>query len=366
MNPQDLTPKQIIFECIAGSHAYGTQHAESDVDLRGIFVLPARTHLGLGQATKQVSDATNDVTFYELRRYLELAADCNPNIIELLWTPEDCVKRCTPVMEKLLDRRQLFISQKAYHTFSGYAFAQIKRARGQNKWVNNPQPEAAPDRRDFCWIIPAIAQADAMPMRPLALADSGVSLQDCHAAKLEHAADCFRLYAYPPGTARGVFRGQSEVVVESIPFEDECSHFVGLLLFNRQGYERAQTNWRNYWDWRKNRNESRYRSQEAGEIDYDAKNVMHCLRLLWSGGSILEHGHPIVRFSGKRLQTLQDVRQGRFSYDEVIELVETENVHLAALRRHTDLPETSDLAAIDSLYLDCLGRWEKTHGETGY
>jgi predicted nucleotidyltransferase len=360
MKPEDLTHKQIIFECIAGSHAYGTQHAESDVDLRGIFVLPARTHLGLAPASKQVSDRTNDITFYELRRYLELAADCNPNIIELLWTPADCVKRCTPAMKLLVDHRQTFISQQAYHTFSGYAYAQIKRARGQNKWVNKPQPEAAPERSEFCWIIPDQPHTEALPMRPLPLPESGIELRHCHAAKLEHAADCFRLYAYPPGEARGVFRGQSELVCESIPLGDERSHFVGLLLFNRQAFERAKTNWSNYWDWRKNRNEARYRSQEAGEIDYDAKNVMHCLRLLWSGASILETGEPIVRFSGERLKTLKEVRHGRFSYEEVMALVETEKARLETLRANSKLPKTASSTAIEALYFDCLALWQSS------
>lgn len=366
MKPEDLPDQQIIFEGIAGSHAYGTQHSESDVDIRGIFILPARDHLALTPPLKQVSDATNDVTFYELRRFLELAADCNPNIIELLWTPKDCIKRLTPVMQLLWDRRQLFISQKAYHTFSGYAYAQIKRARGQNKWVNNPQQETAPDRNAYCWIIPADPAPDAQPMRPVGLRESGINLGDCHAAKLEHAADCYRLYAYPPGTARGVFRGQSDVVVESISLADERSRFVGLLLFNRHGYERAQTDWRNYWGWRKNRNEARYRSQEAGEIDYDAKNLMHCLRLLWSGGAILERGEPIVRFSGDRLKTLQDLRHGRFSYEDVMALVEAEKTRLDALHAVSTLAKKTNHSAIESLYFDCLRLWEKEYDNTGY
>ena len=364
MTLNDLTDQQTIFSCIAGSHAYGTQHAESDVDMRGIFMLPARQHLSLTQAPKQISDATNDVTYYELRRYFELALACNPNIIELLWTPEDCIKRCTPVMDLILAKRELFLSRQAYQTFSGYAFAQIKRARGQNKWVNNPQPKDPPARESYCWII-SEGQGN-LPMRPVPLTETTVTLADCHAAKLEHAADCFRLYQYSSGEARGVFRGDSEVVVESIPLDDERTRFVGLLLFARQAYERDRNNWKHYWEWRAKRNESRYRAQEAGEIDYDAKNLMHCLRLLWSGKSILENGLPIVRFSGAALQTLLDVRHGRFSYDEVMDLVETEKASLAQLHACSDLPKSADAEAVNTLYLNCLRTWEQCYDITGY
>ena len=90
-----------------------------------------------------------------LRGFLELAATANPNIVELLFMPKDCVVQRTSLGERLVANRELFISKKAYETHIGYAHSQIKRARGRNKWVNNPQPEEPPSRDDFCRIIPA-------------------------------------------------------------------------------------------------------------------------------------------------------------------------------------------------------------------
>ena len=132
---------------------------------------------------------------------------------------------------------------------------------------------------------------DSFPLRPVPLKLSGIDLDHYHVAKMEHVEHTYRLYDYRDTNAKGVFRGpELHLAVESIPKADEWARFAGLLIYNRPAYESELRSWKQYWDWRKHRNEARYRSQEAGEIDYDAKNIMHCLRLLWSGASILENG----------------------------------------------------------------------------
>ena len=45
----------LLFECVAGSRAYGTDLPESDLDLRGVFIVPRAVLFGLGQVD-QVSD----------------------------------------------------------------------------------------------------------------------------------------------------------------------------------------------------------------------------------------------------------------------------------------------------------------------
>jgi predicted nucleotidyltransferase len=139
MNLEQLRKSgNIIFECIAGSRCYGTHTEESDTDIRGVYILPNEDYLGLRNPPEQISDEKNDITFYSLKRFIELATPANPNIIELLFVPEECIIQCHPIMRKLIDNRHLFISTKAYHTFSGYAFAQVNRARGMNKRINSP------------------------------------------------------------------------------------------------------------------------------------------------------------------------------------------------------------------------------------
>jgi len=379
MNLQQIEPYK-IFEVVAGSHAYGTSTPESDRDLRGIFVMPPEHFLSLHNPVQQVSDEKNDITFYELRRYFELAMKCNPNIIELLWTPEDCIVLADPVAQHLIANRDIFVSKRAYHTFSGYAYAQIKRAKGQNKWVNNPQPEEPPSKLDFCWFIhanrypikfiPSVrAEVNRMiedgifPFRPepvkTALHSHGCTIADllprCHVASLEHMENTYRLYHYG-GDAKGVFRGPYEqLAVESIPKDDEWDKIIGLLIYNEAAYNKARNDWKHYWTWRKERNEARYRDQEAGEIEYDAKNMQHCMRLLWSGGNILKTGEPIVRFEGDKLQVLRDIRAGKYEYEHLMKMVEEEMEKLNEVKKQSDLRDSINMKHAEKLYHELVG-----------
>jgi predicted nucleotidyltransferase len=85
----------IVFEAIMGSFAYGTNTPESDVDIRGIYVQDLDSILGMGYV-EQVSDDKNDITYYEIRRFVELVRVNNPNIIELLNVPKDCIRVYNP------------------------------------------------------------------------------------------------------------------------------------------------------------------------------------------------------------------------------------------------------------------------------
>jgi hypothetical protein len=270
----------------------------------------------------------------------------------------------TPAMQKIIDNRHLFISKKAYHTFNGYAHSQIKRAKGQNKWINNPQPKNPPDKLGHCWIIPISrysfsgiigqsSESTRMPFRPFAL--SGINLNKYNCAKMEHMENTYRLYWYG-SNAKGVFRGlNQQLVVESIPKEEEWSKFAGLLIFNEQAYNAAYKDWVNYHDWLKNRNETRYMSQESGEIDYDAKSVMHCMRLLWSGENILLHGEPIVRFEGERRQMLLDIRNDLFTYEDIIAIVEGKKAELDELNETSTIQNKVNIKKIDELYREVAG-----------
>ena len=62
---------------------------------------------------------------------------------------------------------------------------------------------------------------------------------------------------------------------------DEAARFAGLLIYNKQ----ALADHQNYWQWRRERSEARWQQQERGELDFDAKNMMHAVRLLLSGRS---------------------------------------------------------------------------------
>lgn len=351
---------RIIFECISGSHAFGLSTPKSDIDIRGFYVNPYTEYLGLNEPAGQVSNEKNDITYYSLRKGFELLMTANPNMIELLWMPEDCVKIQTPLMTKLIENRNLFISKKCFHTHSGYSFAQIQKAKGQNKKVHNPQPEERPKKEDFCWIIDSTLikglplDPPILPARPRSLKDVGIDLSKYHVAALEHVPNTYRLYFYND-KAKGVFRGDDMLVCESIPLDDEIQRFVGLLIYNQHEYEKAVREWHSYWDWMKNRNESRWIDQEKGKLNYDQKNMCHCLRLLISGENILRHGFPIVRFEGEQKDYLMKIRAGDFKYEELMEEVEKRMAGLEELYKTSTIPHSVNVPKIDRLYRELIG-----------
>lgn len=372
MQLDQLPQEWKLFETVAGSHAYGTSTPESDTDIRGVFQMPTERLLSLNKPQDRVADKKSDIEFHELGKFFHELLKCGPNVIELLYMPEDCVRLVTPKMEKIIANRDHFISQKCYHSFSGYAVSQIKRAQGQNKWINNPQPEDPPDKLDFCWFINILDDVEwrngtqttillesnvPLPWRPVKLSDTEIlcdgeygnlDLSKHHAAKLEHCENVYRLYRSPD--AKGVFRN-GNLVVESISKREEWDCFVGFLIYNKPAYEAAKRDWKNYWEWKKNRNEARYRTQEAGEIDYDAKNMLHCFRLLWSGINILEAGEPIVRFTGTKRDELMKIRNGAYTHAELMEWVEQEMAYLEQLKEKTTLKHEVDRRVINELYL---------------
>ncbi|MGJ8638628.1 MAG: DNA polymerase beta superfamily protein [Opitutaceae bacterium] len=353
---------RIVFESIVGSHAYGTQHANSDEDIKGIFIEPMDSLLTLTELPEQINDAKGDIVYYSLRRFLELALSANPNIVELLFMPEDCVRTVAPCFRPIIEQRDLFITKQAYVSHVRYAQSQIRKAKGQNKWVNNPQPEQPPTRLDFCWFVPNDVPKNEAPLRPKTLEDAGINLAHCHVASMEHTPNVFRLYHYG-SSAKGVFRGKT-LTCEPIPIEDETTHCIGLLIFNEQAYTRAKKDHQNYWTWRAQRNERRWETQENGQIDYDAKNMMHMFRLMLSAENILEHGAPIVRFEGETLAFLKEVLAGAFSHTSLLGKADTLSKRLDALYDSSTLPEQPDAKRAESLLKQVTSDWENQYART--
>ena len=341
---------KIIFEMLAGSHCYGTATETSDIDIRGVFLNKNRDVFSLFPAPVQVSDDKNDTTYYELRRYIELALDNNPNILELLFCPQDCVKIVTPAWQTFVDNRHLFISKKAKHTFCGYAYAQIKRAKGQNKWINNPKPERKPILEDFCWWV---SKYD-MPWVPVPLAETNLDLAICKVAGFEHLSYTYRLFDARNDIDKGVFSG-GKPLPKSISRDNEKERFLGLLIVNHDAYEQELRDWTNYWEWRKNRNDARWITQESGEMDFDSKNMAHCIRLLLSGINILKKGEPLVRLKGSNLELIRDIRVGKYPYDVIMKMAKELESNLDSLYLTTTIQNEPARKAVDDLYLKAIG-----------
>jgi predicted nucleotidyltransferase len=109
----------VLFSCVAGSRAYGTNTYESDEDLRGLYAVLARRYLALESPPPQLADDRGNTVYFSLRRFIELLTVANPNVLELLFMPEDCVRDRTPEMDNLTLSRDLFITRQCGDTHIG-------------------------------------------------------------------------------------------------------------------------------------------------------------------------------------------------------------------------------------------------------
>ncbi len=152
MNP--WTPYNVdkIIECVAGSHAYGTNVEGSDFDKRGIFIGDKNYTFGLykipssnsqslpvvsGKKICVVEDKGNgkDIELIELAHFLTLCSVQSPNIIEILWTDPEDIIFCQPAAQRLIDVRHQLLSSGAKDSFFHYANSQMGRIKGHSKWI---------------------------------------------------------------------------------------------------------------------------------------------------------------------------------------------------------------------------------------
>lgn len=115
-----------------GSISHGTYipktepNAIDDKDVMGIMVPPKRYYLGLHtieQLEKKVGEW--DVVVYEARKMFRLLLKNNPNVLGILWLPEQCYIKKTPEGQALIDVRDMFLSKACFAPFCGYAKAQL-------------------------------------------------------------------------------------------------------------------------------------------------------------------------------------------------------------------------------------------------
>lgn len=141
----DFVKSNTIYQTIVGSTCYGLNTPTSDIDIKGICIPPKEYYFGLQNFEQQ--EIGKDATIFAIKKFFNLAKDCNPNIIEMLNVDEKFILYIDKYGKKLRENRDLFLSKKAKFTFSGYAFAQLKRIKGHMKWIMYDQIE--PKEEDF-------------------------------------------------------------------------------------------------------------------------------------------------------------------------------------------------------------------------
>jgi predicted nucleotidyltransferase len=375
---------------------------ESDVDVKGICIPPSEYFHGylkhfeqfegqlprdatFGRATyigilesmvkRQIpEDEPIDSVVYDLRKFFRLAADCNPNICEVMFTDPSCQVWSANLYELLVGHRNDFLSTKAKFSFCGYAHAQLKRIRTHRAWLLNP-PKAKPTRADF-----GLPEHTVIPRDQLMAAESLITrkLEEWLGSQEELPKDVLHdlrqrtahairdiWAALAAGCLTWVGRGDEMVLEQLAPpitedgdlDDQKVCHAAGKLLGydsnflevldRERGYRSALKQFNQYEEWKRSRNPARAALEE--KHGFDTKHGSHLKRLLDMAKEIIEDGKVIVK--RPNAEELLAIRNGAWSFDQLLEWATQREEELDALYEagKSPLPKKPNHAKLDEL-----------------
>jgi hypothetical protein len=284
--------------------------------------------------------------FYEVRKFFDLLLKNNPNLLELLNTPDDCVLYKHPIMSGV--KSEVFLSRLCAQTFGQYAYAQIKKARGLNKKILNPLDKKRKTILDFCYVVQGHSTVPSIQW----LHEKKYNQEDCGLVGVEHMRDAYAIFHSSQTSEsvkfNGIYSGDAadDVSLTSIPKGIES---LAILSFNKDGYSKYCKDYKLYWEWVEQRNEERYENTVSHGKNYDAKNMMHVFRLLNMAEEIAKFKQVNVR----RLERdyLLKIRAGEFEYQDLVNQAEEKIQIIDELFKNSDLPEEPDSLSVDLLLI---------------
>jgi hypothetical protein len=301
-----LLPAGLISLCWRGSIAHGMYTPNTnpdsidDKDVIGIFVNPVEHYLGFGRDdVREQWEGQYDCVFYEIRKMIGLLLQCNPNVLSVLWLKPNGVIWEHPLGRRLRDARDLFVTKKAYHSFSGYAHSQFKRMNAFNQEAQALMTSLESQLRDF----------DIDPDS----ADEGDSLR------------------HLDGSA---FAGASHEIMEVVRrYRGERNRYYS------GGYMGAK------------------RRELVRRHGYDCKNAAHLIRLLRMGIEFLIEGTLYVERQDKH--ELMEIKQGSWPLAKVN--AEAERLFRLAEEAYvrSPLPAEPDKRAAEQLCISIVGDYHK-------
>lgn len=289
----------LILLTLGGSHSYGTNNENSDLDVRGISLNTKRELLG-NSVFDQYTDEKTDTTIYGSKKVFKLLRDCNPNVIEMLRTLPAHQFVVTPPGELLLKNANLFFSQLAIATFSGYATSQLRRL--ENALARD---QYSPDKKEE-HILKSLER------------------------QLYHFQNHYAVMH--PGYLK--LRKEKEIVMDV--------HLEGYPLRAFAGIYSEMTNVVSDYDKLNHRNNKK----TEGGLN---KHKMHLVRLLQEGIELNETGD----FSTFRpnVKLLLSIRNGEMDNELFFEYVEGLEDKFEYAAKHTVLPVRPDETKIEDLLI---------------
>lgn len=407
MTIQDIENKGMIaYKYIAGSFSQNLfTPGVSDIDYHGVYFTNYEKLMGLGDDyEEEVSDEKHDETYHEFGKWMNLLSKGNPNALESLFVTKDMVVGdIHPAIQKVIDNRNKFVSKEVVKALSGYAFNQIKKARGLGKKIVNPVTERK-DVLDFCFV--AVSQG-SKPIKDF-LKEHQLDQKYCGLVNIPNMRDVYGVYydfaAYfkfesidtdkiidieksfliNSGSVDNLYikfailgeetqkrienkeffhysgivhpeeiEKSNEVRLSSIP-KGEMP--ICLMYYNKDAYTCHCREYKEYQEWVENRNQKRY--SKAVEAGYNQKNMCHCIRLLTMAKEIVE-GKGFILWRTDDRDFLMGIKNGDYTYEYLLDYAENLLKEVNEKIDTCDLPDEVDKNFVNQLLIDCRKEYYK-------
>lgn len=354
---------KLLFESIRGSHLFGLNTEDSDIDTFGVFIGPEEWFLGLGgEKQSMVSSEKSDDYWDELDKYFKELSKSNPEALVSLFTPEKFILHFDPVLKPLWDIKDSLITKECFKSFSGYAISQIKKAKGLKKAINI-DPGAVKARKtplDFCQVPVGIGTWTLTKY----LRDNNLKQEYCGISRLPGTIESYALF-YDWGADSNYKKDDSKIIgyrgilsttdplssqlrLSSIPF-NQRENPICYFQFNSGAYSQHCTDYKRYWDWVHHRNENRFQLNKG--FEFDSKNMSHCVRILTMSIEIAKgQGMRVDRTNIDR-DWLLKIKNHEVSYDEVMKYVEGLEDTMRNEFEKSNLPDKPDIELLNKILI---------------
>lgn len=387
----------LLYKYIRGSQAYGTNTPESDQDEGGIFIAPQEWVDGLGfDYSEEISDEKHDTVWWELGKFMRLLCTSNPTVLEALFVPEDKVLYEHPIMTEIKKNRDMFVTKASFKPFGGYATSQIAKAQGQNKkihWDIKEMTRKTP--LDFCYTFHKQGSQNIQDW----LSERGLDQKYCGLVNIPNMYGVYGVYYDFASHIKFenldinkqtlLLYGKYDLVdpndIDKIMWRVDNKDFFGYsgivhpdgksneirlssipkgempicyMTYNQNGYESHCKKYREYLEWKENRNKARYENNLEGlEKDknkfYDSKNMMHCFRLLSMCIEVAEGKGILIDRTNIDRDFLMDVRNRKYTYDELMGKLLELKAKMDNAIETSAIRDSIDVEFVNNLLLEC-------------
>lgn len=142
---------------------------------------------------------------------------------------------------------------------------------------------------------------------------------------------------------------------------------ICFMSYNENGYRQHCVKFREYEDWKKHRNPARYENNLEGKEKentskfYDAKNMMHCFRMIAMCIEVAKGEGIKLDRKGIDSDFLLDVRNRKYTYDELmVKLEESKEIMNQEIEKST-IPDKVSIDLVNNLLLTTRKQFWKTY-----